>query len=265
MSRSDKPIPEVLIEQLALGEISAEDERFLRAELEPAELERRLTNLRSLDAEFSLRTDPEQQVTSIEARVRIARAQNEAKKSTKTAARYWLPSLAAAACALLWIARPPSTPLDTARIPVEDTVRMKGFSSHLVLYRRVGERADALAAGAHTKPGDMLQIGYVAADAKHGVIFSLDGGGAVTLHYPENERASTLLETEGEQLLEFAYELDAAPRFERFFFVTGATPIDVSALLQTARNLARNTARAEKAHLPVASNLTQYSLTLVKE
>lgn len=264
MSRAKKPIPDVLIEQLALGEISAEDERFVRSELAPEELERRLSVLKVADERFQARGDADRQVTAIEARLRVEKARRAANDSKKQAARYWLPSLAAAACALLWLAQPSSSHIDT-QVTANDGVRLKGFDSHLVLYRRVGDKADALVDGARTKSGDMLQIGYVAAKAQHGVIFSIDGAGTVTLHYPENELGSTLLETQGEQLLEFAYELDDAPRFERFFFVTSATPINVHTLLQTARNLARTPTKAERSNLPIASQLSQTSLTLVKE
>jgi len=265
MKTNPPPVPELLIEQLALGEIDPADERWLRAQLDAAEIERRLLALRAADEQFHTRRPAQPMVSAIEGRLRIENARREAQARSKPSFRYMLPGLAALACALVWFAQPTSTKDHGVRVRPPETILIKGLAPHLVLYRRVGEHADRLSDGARARRGDMLQVGYVAERARHGVIVSIDGAGAVTLHFPDSQTASTQLEGRGEQLLRHAYELDAAPSFERFFFVTGQQPIEVGRVLSAARDLARSPSRAERGSLSLESVLTQSALTLVKE
>ena len=267
MKTQSQPIPELLLEQLALGEIAPADERWLSAQLEPAELERRLAALREADKSYRARHDETEMLTAIAGRTRIAQAQRATHARSKSSLRFWLPSLAAAACALLWVARPVIQESEGVGTQHEkpELIYVKGLTPHLVLYRRLGERADILSEGARATRGDMLQVGYVAATAKHGVIVSIDGAAAVTLHFPDAASAPTLLEDKGEHLLQHAYELDAAPAFERFFFVTSEEPIDVTQVLDAARALSRAPARARRGALTLAPGLSQHSLTLLKE
>ena len=267
-----QPIPELLIEQLALGEIHPDDEVWLRTHVEPAELERRLAGLRAANESYASDHDEAEILNAISGRARIAQAQQAQQKRSKQTVRYVLPSLAAALCALVWVSQPVSPSVRPSVEQGEGTpsdrhevIFVKGLSPHLVLYRRLGERADVLSEGARATRGDMLQVGYVAADAKHGVIVSIDGASAVTLHYPDAESASTTLEAKGEHLLQHAYELDAAPAFERFFFVTSDAPIDVAQVLDAARTLSRVPAKARRGALTLAPGLSQHMITLVKE
>ncbi|MEZ4473614.1 MAG: hypothetical protein R3F60_23055 [bacterium] len=71
---------------------------------------------------------------------------------------------------------------------------------------------------------------------------------AVTLHFPDTASADTALPA-GQQLvtLPHAYQLDDAPRFERFFFVTAHHPLDVGELLAEARQLAADDAAEDAA------------------
>lgn len=268
MKTQSPPACELLIEQLALGEISAEDERWLRAQLGDSEIERRLTSLREANKAFAARHDEAQILRNIADRTRVAEASRATRaRASRQTVRYLLPSLAAAACALLWVAQP-GTPETKSLGTTQDkpeVIYIKGLSSHLLLYRRLGERADTLSDGARVARGDMLQVGYVASEAKHGVIVSIDGASAVTLHFPDATSAPTTLEERGEHLLQHAYELDDAPLFERFFFVTSDTPIDVVKVLDAARTLARTPSRAQRAALTLSPGLSQHSLTLVKE
>ena len=132
--------------------------------------------------------------------------------------------------------------------PQDAGVRAKGLLPALTVYRSVGEGAEQLASGEMVAPADRLQIGYVAAGMGYGLIFSIDGNGVVTVHLPSDGRvagAAAALETNGEVHLPFSYELDAAPRFERFFFVAAPQPFPVEPVLAVARQLARSQAAAD--------------------
>lgn len=155
-----------------------------------------------------------------------------------------LPTLAAATAATIVALRPDAGeglapelagPGDMSQETSSDGVRVKGLAAHLVLHRQVGEAAERLRAPARAGAGDVLQVSYVAAGAKHGVVASLDGAGVVTLHYPAEVGGSTALQQRGAVRLDQAYELDAAPGFERFVFVSADAPIDPSRVLAALR------------------------------
>jgi len=69
------------------------------------------------------------------------------------------------------------------------------------------------------------------------VIVSIDGRGAVTLHFPADAGASTALEP-GAHNVPDGFQLDDAPSFERFFLVTSDAPIDVKTVVAAAEALA---------------------------
>jgi hypothetical protein len=154
-------------------------------------------------------------------------------------------------------------------ITKDDTVRIKGHHPHLVIYRNLGNGFERLHDRATVSPGDQLQIGYVAADKKFGCIFSVDGNGIITLHYPSGDSSAMpemRLESSGEHLLTSSFELDSAPRFERFFFVTSERPFNPARVLSDCKpRFARN---PDSTCIPAADGsetLTTMSLTLVKE
>jgi hypothetical protein len=102
--------------------------------------------------------------------------------------------------------------------------REKGLRPQLVVYRKHGGDAERLGAGAGVKAGDLLQLAYVSAGRRFGVIASVDARGTVTPHLPALPGAATALAAHGETRLAHSYELDASPGFERFVFVTADEP-----------------------------------------
>jgi hypothetical protein len=96
------------------------------------------------------------------------------------------------------------------------------------------------------------------------VIFSIDGKGLVTLHFPENQADSTLLQPRDRVLLQSAYELDDAPEFERFFFITAQSEIQVGHILDMARSLAQNPGKAKTAKLELPDAYDQYTTLIIK-
>lgn len=113
--------------------------------------------------------------------------------------------------------------------------RVKGRHPYLTVYRKTQNGFERLHDRSVVEPNDRIQIGYVAAGKKYGMIFSVDGNGVITVHYPAGETvndSATKLETNGEHLLPESFELDAAPRFEKVYFITSDdSPIAVRKLL----------------------------------
>lgn len=143
--------------------------------------------------------------------------------------------------------------------------RAKG-APRLLLHRKRGARVERLdARNDQARSGDRIQISYSAGEAVHGVILSIDGAGAVTLHYPVAQAASTALRRGRVASLGHSYELDDAPGYERFLFVTSAAPIDVADVVARAEALARDPQRAARDSLSLPIDQAQIWYTLRKE
>lgn len=145
---------------------------------------------------------------------------------------------------------------------MDDPVRVKGFGPHLVIHRKGVNGVERLASPARAHDGDLVQISYVAAGNRQGVIISIDDRGETTLHHPTHLDGSSSLIARGEQPLGHAYQLDDAAGFERFVFVTaGDQPVDARVVMEAAAQAHRD-ARGEPLRLP--STWRQSSVVLTK-
>jgi hypothetical protein len=231
MSEEDR-VPDLYAECDALGE--------LPADLDPARRE-------ALDADpgctsrrgeieesnrYILEEHPvDQMVACIRERMRRAPARRSAWPRVAVVAA----TAVAVAAMALFVFLPAGRTEREARNPGE-TILLKG-DPRLVVHRRIGQGSEPLDPGDPVRPGDWLQLSYMPFEAAHGVILSIDGRGRVTLHFPPDEAGSTALER-GERIpLPFSYELDDAPGFERFLFVTSAEPIPVREVIEAAGKL----------------------------
>jgi hypothetical protein len=195
-----------------------------------------------------------------------ARAQGEARPQ-----RWAFPALAAALVLLgvLFVTNDaehapwPHAELQRGASSLE---RAKGLVPAIHVYRRRSGSAERLDAGAVLRAHDLLQLGYVAAGRKYGVLVSIDGAGQVTLHHPAAPELDSVIEAgSGERLLPSAYEIDAAPDFERFFWVVSPRSLAVTAVLAAARELARDPQRAREEPLRLPPSTEQFALTFRKE
>ncbi len=151
-----------------------------------------------------------------------------------------------------------------------DATIIKGFpvvdlkKTQLLVFRRKGDQAEILNTGQSAKEGDLLQLAYVSGAERYGMILSIDGRGQVTLHFPLAPGAGGFLELNTKFLLPTAIELDDAPRFERFFFITSHVPIDEDDVLRRAAVLAADPDRAGREALDLPKDLNQSSLIVYK-
>lgn len=136
--------------------------------------------------------------------------------------------------------------------------------TQLLIFRKINEKVEILEEGTQAKEGDLLQLGYVTAKEPYGMIFSIDGRGNITLHYPAKKDGSTSLVLRKKSFLSNAIELDDAPAFERFFFITSESEINVGEILQKAKSLAQDSDRVQQDKLDLGGNLKQYSILILK-
>jgi len=258
----DHDIPPLLLERARHGELDEERiQRLLeRVKLSREEFDLRVEALAAEDAVI-LEQHPTQEMApkirlALEARAREAGASRSPTRTRPSAGRPWIWGLggavaATAATALVlqggWLSETtePTPGIDPMVIdahhaggdPEIEITRLKGLQPELQIWRQA-DPPERLKENAIATQGDNLQIKYQAGTAKHGVIFSVDGRGSVTLHFPSSDRADTTLER-GVHALEYGYELDDAPRFEKFLFVTSTQPLDVASLLEQAERKAK--------------------------
>jgi hypothetical protein len=148
----------------------------------------------------------------------------------------------------------------------EPGVRTKGLRPALSLFRKTADGSETLADGDVAREGDVIRIGYRALGRRYGVIISLDGRGGVTRHLPEHGATAAVLEPSAVVLLAHAYQLDDAPAWERFFFVTADAPFPVTAVEDAAHRLAGEPRTAgPAAGLPLPKALEQSAILLMKE
>jgi hypothetical protein len=240
------------LERLAHGELDEAAARALEQKLGPEVLKQRLAGLQASNQEILRRLPPEVIAASIKRRVAPRQPQR---------ARWIMMFLPLALAAGVWTMAPrlASRPDDT-----EET-RAKG-ATRLIAYRAAenGKKPARLTEGARVRPHDALQLAYTAGSARYGVIVSVDGRGVVTQHLPVDTSAPAPLSPAGETALPRSYELDDAPGFERFFFITGTRAFSPPEVLDAARALARNSDDARRKPLSIASDLAQESLLLEK-
>jgi len=233
-NRSDR-VPDLLLEQYRLGELSKDASARLERRLEEdVNLLSRLEALERSDEEVRRRYPPEWLAGQI--RLRLGSPAPMSALPARAAWGRWAVPVAVAAAvfvAMVLLPRPVGPP------PGSDaTERVKGSGPSLALYRRTSQGSERLAEGDLLRQGDLLRVGYQASGRRYGVILSIDGHGAVTRHLPIQGAAAAVLDRDGLVLLDDAYELDDAPRWEAFYFVTSDEPFDVEPVLAAAREAA---------------------------
>jgi hypothetical protein len=148
------------------------------------------------------------------------------------------------------------------RIKGEDALDFT--KTQILIYRKNRDQVELLKNGDKVRYGDLVQLGYIPAGKTYGVIFSIDGNGVITLHYPEKTDGSTFLNQEKKNLLNSAYELDNAPDFERFFFITAEGEIDVTKIIIQAEELADSSQLSKTKDLDLPESYQQFSILLKK-
>lgn len=240
------PVPEWLVERLAAGELPPDREAEVRRRLalEPGGAER-LAALARSNQEILAAHPPAAMLKQIADRAHLA-ARLEAAQS-KPRRRNWMfavapPVLAMGTLGLMMALRAPhkkdagsdGAPRGSAVAAADDEgIIIKG-SPRLRVYRKVGDHSQRLQTDTVAHAGDRLQLAYVAGGKRFGAIASVDGAGKVTFHLPADAGPAVQLRTDGEITLATSYELDAAPGFEKFLFVTSDTPFDASVLTDMA-------------------------------
>lgn len=232
-------------------------ERFRKGELPKPELAKgeallqnnvdfrlRLAAMDASDREILRELPPDLFWRQLQQRHAVAQGQDRRKPSDIAplqpwGKRLWRPALALMLVAIaltpvLWQAHRSFPVSGIPPVTEGSGDRLKGRQPKLVIFRKTTQGAEPVRPGEMLSAGTVLRVGYQAAGAKYGAILSYDGNGEVTVHFPASNSQSSVLE-KSETLLPMAYELDNAPHFERFYFLTAPAPFDLESWIQRLR------------------------------
>lgn len=276
--------PDWKLERYLLGELPAAEARRLEADREgDADLARRVQSLAAEHQALRASHPAGPMAAGIARRLRATQAA-PASAATARAPRFAWPRLPAPVWApalgmILLLALIPFTPYspflpsgDAGKVTPEDgggerLKGLKGFKPRLLLHRKAPEGSVLLRDGERVRSGDLIQIQYESAGRAQGALYSLDAEGKVTRHLPDRGDRSAALETGragGPVALAFAYELDDAEGWERFFLIASDRPFDLPAVEAALRGL-RAAGPGGPDSLALPPRLEQSSFILLKE
>ena len=118
--------------------------------------------------------------------------------------------------------------MEVAMVDQNDDVRIKGLSARMEVWKKTGDSAVQMSHLDEAREGDEIQLRYAVAEKCYGLLFSMDGNGTITMHMGDGNKAIGL-EPGKMTTLPFAYKLDNAPKFEKFFFLTSKNEFELNA------------------------------------
>ena len=218
--------PDIILEQMLLGEKNTESDPSVHARLK--ELEQ---SNRDILEKYPAAAMKQAVSEKTDARNKAGVHRFPAVSAIRFA------GYAAAACLVFTltlvtiIQRPSVISPSTETVSIRE--RPKGNANHMYVYRKAASGVEKLEPGARVSENDVLQLSYLVTDKKWGFIFSIDGDGVITQHYPERGTFSALLESGGEIPLSFSYQHDDAPSFERFVMISSAESFSAQKILES--------------------------------
>lgn len=227
-------IPSRILEGINNSELDAKDyyEVYGKEEIDSA-----LKELQKSDAEILTKYTPEAMHKAVDSKLN---KKNNVIRIPTSAFR--MVTYAAAAVFIAAIAIPVGLTSYKAKTPTE-TIRSKGPASSyskeqsLLLYKQNGKTAEPIQEGYIAKEGDRIQIAYQAGQNDYGIIFSVDGNGNITRHFPEDSWTSEQLKHSKDGIpLDFSYELDNAPDFECFILVSSNEKFSLQDIQERIKN-----------------------------
>ena len=184
------------LERYLLGELPARRmEEIKRLAQENPEIQMEIKRLSHSNPEVLKQHPSETMIPEIlkryEENKRKAKIRERSRPITLKRLLYAGPVLATALVLLFIVFFQNGAPPGYTRIKGEESIDFT--KTQIIIYRKKSDTIDLLKNGNLARAGDLLQIAYVPAGQTNGVIFSTDGSGTVTLHYPESQGATSFL------------------------------------------------------------------------
>lgn len=116
--------------------------------------------------------------------------------------------------------------MEVALADMDNGTRIKGMQASLEVWKKTGDSAVQMVNLGDAHEGDEIQLRYRVPQKCFGMLFSMDGNGTITMHMGEGNKAIEL-EPGKMTTLPFAYKLDNAPKFEKFFLLTSQNAFEI--------------------------------------
>lgn len=265
MTEGKPKITDWKLEQFVLEELPAEEMRAIAKQVESdIDVQQRLAVIRSSNEEILAQYTPHKTAVEIQ-----WKADRREAKSTRSGVYRLLPAAASLGILMILVAGvlitlPELMKRDPGHEVGKEIILYKGLEAQFSVFQKGDDKETALEEGTVVKPGDELQLAYLAVYARYGAILSIDGAGMVTRHFPQSGEKAAKLSLDGRTPLDFAYELDDAPGFERFFFIFAKENFELINVMKAAQRLAGSGNAAQEDKLKLAGDLEQRSLLLLK-
>ena len=119
-----------------------------------------------------------------------------------------------------------ATSMEVAMADADNGTRIKGMQASLEVWKKTGDSAVQMVNLGNAYEGDEIQLRYRVPQKCFGMLISMDGNGTITMHMGEGNSAIEL-EPGKMTTLPFAYKLDNAPKFEKFFLLTSEKSFEI--------------------------------------
>jgi len=265
--------PDIILERYVLGELDERETQYIKAlAAENKIIQKRIKEIQLSNKEILLKYPAKQMARQINKKL----AQQVRVKQTRTKGFFLrpLPLVGFASACVVLLAAVFIIPLFLTSQPgvinhTDDTTRIKGTDMKydkplIAIFLKNGAQGEKLKDGSTVSAHDTIQVQYFAAQNKYGVIFSIDGRGKISLHFPYQESANTMLTQHKKVFLADSFELDDAPDFERFFFISSDSPLNTTEILAKAGQIAKDNDLAKKEYLDLPQKFNQTTFTLIK-
>jgi hypothetical protein len=224
-------IPDWKLERYLLGELPPLEAAEIRKRESVDDILRlRLEKLRQSNADILAQYPSDRLISVIKSRIELHEKKN-------TMPKWPLVMAATLLCIVIpFVASPKDivnsllgkdvSPLEIQKIN-EDGTRIKGMGPRLEVWLKKTEDAEQLNEMSEVKAGDEIQLRYAVPTLCYALLVSLDGRNTVTVHLAKGDSAIPV-EPGKMNTLPFAYKLDDAPHFEKFFFFVSSHPFKIS-------------------------------------
>ncbi|MBU1077810.1 MAG: hypothetical protein KKH98_10995 [Spirochaetes bacterium] len=265
MSNNKRRVPDLLLEQYLLNELPEEESRRIEELLKQEKNGmKRLEKLKESNKEILEKHPASVMNRSIRSKVEEAGSVKEGMPGFlyRTFTRYRYLYTAIGFVVILFLVFIPQRIEHFVRD--HETIRIKG-GAEFYIYLKEGDQKKRLKNNDTVRAGVLIQVAYKAGDARYGIIFSIDGRGIITLHFPGRQQDPCNLTPGRKMALKEAYELDDAPDYEHFFFIYSVKKINKKRIMEKVKEVTKKPYRIKEEIKKLPGELKVIGLKLVKE
>ncbi|TFG63203.1 MAG: hypothetical protein E4H36_06200 [Spirochaetales bacterium] len=261
----NREMPVLLAEQYALGELTEKQKAALEKEFGVEKLMEIKRQIEQENLKF-FSEHPSIHISLPDTDRKVLPFEKGKRRHFFTRPSFFVPLSAAAALLLVFLGILPFIQSAAGSRPgaaMEN--RIKGAGPQLFIYRQTLPEPELLPDKAPVQENDVLQIKFNTGSFSYGVILSIDGRGSVTILFPEDKETPAALKPYETDTLNYGYQLDDAPAFERFFLITSDREFELGPVVKEARRVAGLGKKAATTSLKLPKGLDQSSILLEKK